>query len=66
MHWVRHSACGGRNTASLWMDHHHEFCYHKKCHDALVISMSDVILPVVKSQGSKVKTPVASITRQNK
>ena len=46
------------------MGHNCEFYSHKKLPDALVRSIVDMIYPVVRSQGSLVKTTVAVIKWQ--
>ena len=47
------------------MGDHHDLNSHKKIPDALEISQTDVISPVVSSQEYMVQTPAAGITRKN-
>ena len=47
------------------MGHHNDLYDHYKIPDALEISLSDMIYPGLRSQGSMVKTPVEYITIHN-
>ena len=64
-HQVQNLSCGCVTTARVWMVHHHEFSASNKRPDELAINLTDVVLPVVSLQGSKVNNTVAGTTQKN-
>ena len=64
-HQVQHSARGGVTKLEVWMGHYHDLYNHNKHPSSLAISLEDMILPVVRSQGYMQKDPTAGITQQN-
>ena len=62
---VQHSSCGSVTSAKLWLDHHNNLSVHNKLPDALGRTLEDIILHVVRSHGSMVKTLLFGITQKN-
>ena len=62
-HRIHNSACGGVTKENIWMGNHHELSSNNNNTDALERYLTDVIYPVVRSQGSMLKTPATGITR---
>ena len=63
-HRILNLACGGVTKETFCMVHHHDLYSHLK-RDSIVRSLAEIISPVVRSQGSVMKTPMSVITCQD-